>query len=43
LLNSDHEQGAVLPIDLSDIPDAETALWSAIKLASLPYEPDHVR
>ena len=42
LLNSDHEQGAVLPIDLSDIPDAETALWSAIKLASLPYEPDHV-
>ena len=42
LLNSDHEQGAVLPIDLSDIPDPETALWSAIKLASLPYEPEHV-
>jgi len=42
LLNSDHEQGAVLPIDLSDIPTAETAMWSAIKLASLPHEPDHV-
>jgi len=42
LLNSDHEQGAVLPVDLGDIPDAETAMWSAIKLASLPYEPDDV-
>jgi len=42
LLNSDHEQGAVLPINLSDIPTAETAMWSAIKLASLPYEPDYV-
>ncbi|MBC8203385.1 MAG: metallophosphoesterase [Planctomycetes bacterium] len=41
LLNSDHEQGAVLPIDLSDIPTAETAMWSAIKLASLPHVPDH--
>ncbi|MBT4583560.1 MAG: hypothetical protein HOC93_00585 [Phycisphaerae bacterium] len=42
LLNSDHEQGAVLPIDLSDIPTAETAMWSAIKLASLPHEQDYV-
>ncbi len=42
LLNSDHEQGAVLSIDLSDIPSAETAIWSAVKLAALPYEPDHV-
>ncbi|MDP7008058.1 MAG: metallophosphoesterase [Phycisphaerales bacterium] len=38
LLNSDHEQGAVLPLVLSDIPDAETAVWSAVKLASLPVE-----
>ena len=40
LLNSDHEQGAVLPIDLSDIQDAEIVLCSAIKLGSLPLVPD---
>ncbi len=40
LLNSDHEQGAVLPIDLSNIQDAETTLWSVIKLASISIEPD---
>ena len=41
LLNSDHDQGAVLPVDLGDIPDAETAIWSVIKLSALPVEPDH--
>ncbi len=36
LLNSDHEHGAVLPIDLGDAPPtSESAMFSAIPLAAL--------
>lgn len=33
-LNSDHQQGAVLPIDLADPPGPEEAVMSAIKLSA---------
>jgi hypothetical protein len=35
VLNSDHEHGAVLPIDLADPPTAEEAMMSRIPLASI--------
>jgi len=34
-LNSDHEQGAVLSVDLANPPSAEDAVMSAIKLGSI--------
>jgi hypothetical protein len=34
-LNSDHEQGAVLPVDLANPPSAEEAIMSAIKLGAI--------
>lgn len=34
-LNSDHEQGAVLIVDLADPPDAEEAVMSAIRLHAI--------
>lgn len=34
-LNSDHEQGAVLIVDLADIPSAEEAMMSAIRLSAI--------
>jgi hypothetical protein len=36
VLNSDHEQGRVLPLDLARLPAPEETLMSAIPLASLP-------
>ena len=35
LLNSDHERGRVLPIDLGDRADRQSALFSALPIASL--------
>jgi hypothetical protein len=35
LLNSDHDRGVALPLDLSDIPDPERAFMSAIPLAAV--------
>lgn len=34
-LNSDHEQGAVIPVDLAHPPSAEEAVMSAIKLRAI--------
>jgi len=34
-INSDHEHGAVLPIDLANLPGAERAMVSAIRLAAI--------
>ncbi len=39
-LNSDHERGAVLPIDLSNIPTADDALSAVIRLSALPEVSD---
>ncbi|MCA9277838.1 MAG: hypothetical protein H6815_03530 [Phycisphaeraceae bacterium] len=36
VLNSDHERGVYLPIDLSDPPTAEEAIWSVVPLSSVP-------
>jgi hypothetical protein len=36
ILNSDHEFGTVLPIDLSRVPGAEEAVQLAIRLRSIP-------
>ena len=38
ILNSDHDRGAVLRIDLADPPAAQEASWSATPLASLELE-----
>lgn len=35
VLNSDHERGAVVPIDLSAIPSAEAAFYDALPLSSV--------
>lgn len=35
VLNSDHERGVYLPIDLSDPPTAEEAVWSVVPLSSV--------
>ncbi len=35
VLNSDHEMGTVLPIDLADVPSAEEALLHAVRLRSI--------
>lgn len=35
VLNSDHEHGAVLPIDLADVPDPDDALQQVVYLASI--------
>jgi hypothetical protein len=34
ILNSDHERGVALPVDLADPPSASDALWSVIPLQS---------
>jgi len=36
ILNSDHEMGAVIPIDLANVPSAERALRNAVRLAGIP-------
>ncbi len=36
ILNSDHQMGAVIPIDLADVPPAESALRNALQLAGVP-------
>jgi hypothetical protein len=36
ILNSDHERGTVLPIDLADPPAPETAVYSGVPLSSVP-------
>lgn len=36
VLNSDHERGAALPIDLSNVPEAEEAMLSMIPLSAIP-------
>lgn len=38
VLNSDHDGGAVLSIDLADIPAADDALGMAIRLSAIPLE-----
>lgn len=37
ILNSDHEGAAVLPVDLANLPTAEQAIFSAIRLASIGF------
>ncbi len=34
VLNSDHDRGAVMPVDLADIPDVERAMMSIMPLAA---------
>lgn len=36
ILNSDDENGAVLPLDLAEAPDCKAWLWSVIRLGALP-------
>ena len=36
VLNSDHEAGAVLPIDLANLPTTEEAAFAAIRLGGVP-------
>lgn len=36
ILNSDHEMGTVIPIDLAALPSAEEAMLMAVRLAGLP-------
>ncbi len=38
ILNSDHEMGTVVPIDLAALPTAEEAMHMAIRLGGLPSE-----
>jgi len=40
ILNSDHEMGTVIPIDLADLPSAERALSQAVRLAGIPMVSD---
>ncbi|MHC4825206.1 MAG: hypothetical protein ACYTEY_01485, partial [Planctomycetota bacterium] len=40
ILNSDHEFGTVVPIDLSRVPGAEQAVQLAIRLRSIPLPED---
>ena len=40
ILNSDHEMGAVIPIDLARVPSAEGALRNAVHLAGIPSASD---
>jgi len=36
VLNSDHERGVILPINLTEEPDPEAWIWSAVPLGALP-------
>ncbi len=36
ILNSDHEMGTVIPIDLAALPTAEKAMFMAVRLGGLP-------